>query len=163
MNNFLFEETKVFGEEHFYGEYEVLEWEEKTIRHIGLHVAKAGMKLVNVQLGRQTEEVIVDEVIADLQIYRNFLLQLTEIEPETVDWSGINDMQPAQSISIASGLIAEFVEPKEHTHRPNRSVNECIQDDGLILASVNLHHASIRLSEEFEINPAEAHKKRMLK
>lgn len=160
MPELLLEETRFFDENYFYSNYQNLPWRDQTLRHIGEHITKAGMKLVDHQEGNTSIEVVINQVIPDLAIYRTQLVNLLGFEPDDIEWEAHkgDEKNVAQSILWAAGMISRYIEPIEHSidaRHENLSVNDLIE------VPARLHFAASALAVAHGVNLIESQRVRM--
>ena len=132
-------------------EYVELNIQDKKVRHIQLHVAKAAMKLV---MG--DDEIIKQQVIPDAAIYRSQLLNIIRTDnvpnflssfPENIDeLDPDNEIEPEPLLSLveASGNLATYLERREH----GVPVNERF----LLVAATCLHEAALSLGVYYQVD-----------
>ncbi|MYB39688.1 hypothetical protein F4X86_00100 [Candidatus Saccharibacteria bacterium] len=156
----LLAETEKFYLEEFKSAYVELPADWQTLRHIGAHVAKAGLKLVEYRTGSRPVYDIVEQVIPDLAIYRSMIINLSREElelPGELVGGGCEDDALA-SILAAQGLIASVIEPAEHGPR---SVAAGLPPGELEKIAGKLHAAATVLAETHDIDLTEAQRIRM--
>ena len=157
----LISETRKFDENHFYCDYEQLSWRDQTLRHIGEHITKAGMKLVDYEEGSvQSSSVITKQVIPDLALYRTQIINLLEFDPKEIDWDahGGDEDDLAQSILWAAGMINRYIEPSEHS---TEARHENITINDLTAVPVRLHFVALILADQHDVDLVTAQRIRM--
>lgn len=160
MPELLLGETKNFDEEHFYCDYEQLSWRDQTLRHIGEHVTKAGLKLVDFEEGSVDKAVIEQQVIPDLALYRTQIINLLGFDPVEIDWDAHSGDEEniTQSVLWAAGMINRYIEPSEHS---SEGRHENLTTDDLTSVPIRLHFAATALAARHNIDIVEAQRKRM--
>ena len=154
----LLDETELFYDRQFKAEYCELSPAYKTLRHIGAHAAKAGLKLVEYQRGQRPLEDIIKEVIPDLALYRSLI---AVVEPEILAEGPLSppeisgDRAIRDALLQALGSIAFLTEPAEHGSQPAMPIPR------LRGAAEELHAAAVALAKQHGLNIEEAHQKRM--
>ena len=156
----LLAETEKFYLEKFKSAYVELPTDYQTLRHIGSHVAKTGLKLVEYRAGNRPVYDIIEQVIPDLAIYRSLVVNLSHEEFELTSESAGNgcDADALTSILEAQGLIASVIEPAEHGPK---SVATGLSPAQLEKIAGKLHAAAAILAEMHDIDLAEAQLIRM--
>lgn len=156
------QQTNEFNQKRFYCQYEELTWEEQTLRHIGEHVGKAGLKLIEATRRDQSPDIILEQVIPDLAIYRTQVLELAGLVAEEVDWieddPQRDEIDALENITEAYGLICRHIEPAEHlarTKRPSFSKKE------LSAVPARLHLAATTLARIHKVDLVDSQLKRM--
>lgn len=113
--------------------YEQLPPEDQKIAHVQLHLAKAGLKLLN-----RNPNTIRSEVVPDLAIYRSQLINVLGIIPEEIEDPLAVDLMPLHAVIRATGHLASYLEPRQHGEvvpkGPVRRGVECIHNAALLLA-----------------------------
>ncbi len=160
MPELLIEETRHFDKNHFYCEYEGLTWRDQTPRHIGEHITKAGFKLVEYEEGTGSADIIRQQVIPDLALYRTQIINLLGFDPDEIDWDAHSgdEENVAQSILWAAGMINRYVEPTEHSAQAR---HENLATSDLVLVPVRLHFAAAALARAHGVDLVEAQRARM--
>jgi hypothetical protein len=160
MPELLIEQTRQFDENYFYSDYEQLPWRDQTLRHIGEHIAKAGLKLVEYNEGTRSADVVKEQVIPDLAIYRTQIVNLLQLNPADIDWEAQydhgNNVLP--SIMWAAGMIGRYIEPAEHLPSTR---HETLTTDDLIDVPARLHFAALALAKVHNVDAVQAHLNRM--
>lgn len=160
MPELLIEETRYFDENHFYCDYNDLSWRDQTLRHIGEHVTKAGMKLVDYIEGNSGQDIVTQQVIPDLAIYRTQIISLLGFDPDEIDWQAHegDEEDVVRSILWAAGTINRYIEPAEHA---DEAQHENLSTSDLTAVPARLHLAATALAEIHGIDLIEAQRARM--
>lgn len=160
MTELLRDETRAFDTNYFYCDYKELSWQDQTLRHIGEHITKAGYKLVAYEEGDVSEEVVIDQVIPDLALYRTQIINLLDLDVEDIDWDDhvSDEYNVCQSILWAAGMVNRYIEPAEHTPE---SRHEQLDHHDLVPVVIRLNFAASALAKAHGINLVESQKARM--
>lgn|GEM_PF-4580492 len=168
MAELYLEEQRIFDELQFDQDaWQAPEWRDQKTRHIQLHVAKAGLKLI---ASHDNDSIVA----ADAGLYRSQLILTHNLDPDTAtapvtittgskkvdnEHVPVTEMPTArQSLTYASGYLAQYLEPLEHGIRDDELRNE-----NVTLATRHLHNASLNLSRMFNHDPSQLHLERMQK
>lgn len=154
--------------------WQVAEWRDQKVRHIQLHVAKALGKVVaalDAEAAASTALLarVRDEVLPDVAIYRS---QLRHMFPDCGALPASRHrggfavaaqaasaphaavlLQVALLLSRASGMLAAYIEPREHgLASPASHIAEATQD---------LHASAAALAAHFAVDLTQAHQARL--
>ncbi len=157
----LLQETLEFDRARFdQDEWQLADWRDQKTRHIMLHIAKIPLKIVS-----DSEQIIVEEVIPDLALYRSQLINVHRVIDidlgEVITSEGNRNIRCADFIlhhsAIAMGHLATYLEPLEHNKESVREVRmRAVQQ-----AVVSLHDAAQFGAQEHGISLPQSHLKRM--
>lgn len=156
------QQTAEFNQRQFYCQYEELSWQQQTLRHIGEHIAKAGLKLIETTRKDQSSDIIIQQVIPDLAIYRSQILELTRLEVEEINWIEDNpqrdEMDALENIAEAYGLICKYIEPAEHS---TQNKDQSLLKEVLLDVPSKLHLAATILARIYNVDLVDSQLKRM--
>jgi hypothetical protein len=161
---FLLDEQRRFDDEHFnLLTWQIDDWRAQKTRHISLHISKAAQKLVNNEEWNYTgRDLVEEEVIPDLSIYRAQLLtthdiNLKSLALEGIDTRGMTDSVAAISLIRAQGELAHWLEPLEH----GATLNDEDRYRYVSSAVEYVHNAVEGLAQQRGIDVLKVHRDRM--
>ena len=162
--NFLTAEQATFDQVAFdRNSWELKDWRAQKTRHITLHIAKAGLKLVNHKYtpAGLPSDIVVSEVIPDLSIYRAQLINTHELGVEAEDLLPFSvegdDDGAAFALLQAQGELSNWLEPLEH----GKVASESERESRAYGAVQYLHCAVEALARSRSVDVEELHRQRL--
>jgi hypothetical protein len=153
MTDLLLPEQRKFDELQFdQAEWQTEQWRDQKTRHIALHIGKAVGKLIGVTY--ESRRIVA----ADLSIYRSQLINTHEIDPSCAVDLPDKFLHLTAEFSTISAFahLANYLEPGEHS-----AVIPSKRDHHTLEAVRHLHHASLSLAGEHEIDLRQIHMQRL--
>jgi hypothetical protein len=152
---FLLAEQQAFDSQHFNRpEWQISDWRGQKSRHVGMHIAKATLKICD---GNRRQ--VVNEAVPDLAIYRAQLINTHELPEDIFDDTllrVVSDNDVVRQLARASGHLATYTEDAEHG-----DPSSVVRLQRVSYAARHLHVAAESLAHIYDVDLEEAHAARL--